>query len=397
MGLSVRDILILDYFEGKPVHTRVPAYQEKVLGKNAGTRIHELLEEGWIRHTRPQETVNMLPDKALSDFLAHYGLDSSGSHVELVRRVIQEIPEADYAHVVPKLYIATTDGRREMNHHMAYILNARFNYGLTEGEIGEAQAALTARGQSFRPFDILLRAFHQKENIFTMGGEWTHLRNLYFTMGNFYVHEEDNRSALSMFYLVFLIDMSGLENHNRVVAYEDIFPTQKGIILLMDQLRNDLGMTLPAVKVDFLSSIARLGPRLPFSYFSPQVMSRMLIDRLSGHDFDRTRYLADVNMPDPSATAYHYQAPLTVRSLSPDGRQNSRPGASFAIHRHTMPAVPPVMRMPRFTAPPPFRPGGERRRVKKRRKPVDKKPVIRKKKSLLSRLFTSLDRRKRNK
>ena len=73
MGLSVRDILILDYFDGKPVHTKAPAYQEKVLGPHANQRIRLLLEEGWIRYTRPQETVNMLPDKALADFLAHYG------------------------------------------------------------------------------------------------------------------------------------------------------------------------------------------------------------------------------------------------------------------------------------------------------------------------------------
>ena len=39
MGLSVRDILILDYFDGKPVHTKVPAYQEKVLGPHANQRI----------------------------------------------------------------------------------------------------------------------------------------------------------------------------------------------------------------------------------------------------------------------------------------------------------------------------------------------------------------------
>ena len=86
----------------------------------------------------------MLPDKALADFLAHYGYSPEGSHAQLVRRVIENIPETDYAHAVPKLYIATMDGRREMNSHMAYILNARGNYGLTEGEIGEAQRTLAA-------------------------------------------------------------------------------------------------------------------------------------------------------------------------------------------------------------------------------------------------------------
>lgn len=389
MGLSIRDILILDYFEGKPVHTKVPRYQENVLGPHANTRIHELLQEGWIRHTRPSETVNMLPDKALSGFLAHYGLPSDGTHVELVRRVIENIPEKEYAHVVPKLYIATMDGRREITHHMAYILNARGNYGLTEGEIGEAQAALAFRGEPYRPADILLRAFQQKENIFKMSGEWTSLRNLYFTMANFYIREEKNKEALSMLYLVFLIDMSGMENRNTLTSYQNIFPTQKGIILLMDQLRKELHMSLSGVKVDFLSSIARLGPSLPFSYFSPQVMSRMLIDRLSGHDFDRTKYIVDVNTPDRTATAYHYRVPVYESPVSRVTRENSPPSASFSIHRSAMPAVPPVMRMPSFTAPPPFRPEDMNRKPKRRhhRKPVDKKPHLSKKQSFLSWLF----------
>ena len=37
-------------------------------GHDANDRIGLLYENGWIRYSRPQETVSMLPDKALSDF-----------------------------------------------------------------------------------------------------------------------------------------------------------------------------------------------------------------------------------------------------------------------------------------------------------------------------------------
>lgn len=67
MGLSVRDILILDYFDGKPVHHRMPPYKLNIYGSDANDRIDELMADGWIRASRPQETVNMLPDKMLSD------------------------------------------------------------------------------------------------------------------------------------------------------------------------------------------------------------------------------------------------------------------------------------------------------------------------------------------
>lgn len=352
MSLSIRDILILDYFNGKPVHSTVPKYQQDLYGADADTRIHDLCEEGWVRHSRPQETVNMLPDKALSHFLAAHGLPAEGTHSELVRRVIREIPENEYAHAVPKVYVATADGNQEIAHHMAYVLNARCNYGFSEGEIGEAQRSLTAKGASCTASDILKCAFQQKSALFVMAGEWTKLRNLYFRISNFHLRARQNEEALAYLYLVFFLDMSGMENRNSLVKYEKLFPTQKGIIILMNQLRSELGLTDRGVKSAFLTSIARMAPRLPFSYFSPQVMGDILVERLAGHEFSHVKYLPYRNPPDPTASAYHYaEGPRETAE-----KTDSQPGASFLIHRNVTPPVPPVMRLPKFTAPPPFVP-----------------------------------------
>ena len=74
MGLSVREILILDYFDGKPVHAKMPSYLYATYGSDADLCLDRLYADGWIRESTPRETVNMLPDKALSDFLKRYGL-----------------------------------------------------------------------------------------------------------------------------------------------------------------------------------------------------------------------------------------------------------------------------------------------------------------------------------
>ena len=223
-----------------------------------------------------------------------------------------------------------------------------------------------------------------------MGGEWTRLRNLYFTMGNFYVRQDENHTALTMLYLVFLLDMSGMENRNRLVTYEELFPTQKGIILLMNQLRKELGMSEMAVKTDFLSSIARMGPRLPFSYFSPQVMARILVERLRGFDFDRTRYISEANTPDTSSKAYHYRSvPFSPPEGRGEGRDNSSPQDSFGIRRHLTPPVPPVMRVPAFTIRP-FVPSPKARRKVRRKVEPKRKTSVKgkeKKKNWIARLF----------
>lgn len=357
MGLSIRDILILDFFNGKPLHAKVPAYQQDLYGADANARILTLCGEGWIRHSRPQETVNMLSDKALTDLLARRGLDDSGTHSELVRRVVKEVPEEAYSLVVPKLYVATTDGKLEMAHHMAYILNARGNYGFSEGEIGEAQRSLSARKTSFTASDILKYAFQQKSALFVMAGEWTKLRNLYFTRANFCLRAQKNEDALSYLFLVFLLDMSGMENRNSLVRYEKLFPTQKGIIVLINQIRTELALTERGVKSAFLSAIARMAPRLPFSYFSPQIMGDLLVERLEGKEFSHEEYRKYRNVPDPSVGGYRYE----FSEEDPAEKTNSKPSEAFLIHRNVVPPVPPVLRLPSFAAPPPFVPPGAKK------------------------------------
>ncbi len=365
--LSIRDILILDYFDGKPVHHRIPPYKLNIYGEDANDRMNGLLEDGWIRVSRPQETVNMLPDKALSDFLKVYGLSGEGTHAELTGRVIAKLPEKTYSHVAPKVYVLSKEGKAEIGHHMAYVLNVRENYGLTEGEIGESQNALALRGEPFTARDILYRAFQQKITIYTMAGEWSKLRNMYYTMANFYLRVKKNEEALPYLYLVFFLDMSGMGNKNNLVPYENLFPTQKGMILLMDEIRRSLHLSLDDVKTAFLSSIARMAPRLPFAYFSPQMMAAMLLERLKGIDFNGTKYIAHRNVPDPSSKAYHYV---------PYGRSDARvPRRQAAVVKPKLMA-PPVLRMPTFTAPEPFRPSEEALRPEERLKPVKERPVM---------------------
>lgn len=365
--LSIRDILILDYFDGKPVHHRIPPYKLNIYGEDANDRLNGFLEEGWIRVSRPQETVNMLPDKALSDFLKVYGLSGEGTHAELTGRVIAKLPEKTYSHVAPKIYVLSKEGKAEIGHHMAYVLNVRENYGLTEGEIGESQNALSLRGEPFTARDILYRAFQQKITIYTMAGEWSKLRNMYYTMANFYLRVKKNEEALPYLYLVFFLDMSGMGNKNNLVPYENLFPTQKGMILLMDEIRRSLHLSMDDVKTAFLSSIARMAPRLPFAYFSPQMMAAMLLERLKGIDFNGTKYIAYRNVPDPSSKAYHYV---------PYGRSDARvPRRQAAVVKPKLMA-PPVLRMPTFTAPEPFRPSEEALRPEERLKPVKERPVM---------------------
>ena len=372
MALPIKDILLLDYFDGKPLHTQMPSYLQSTYGKDAQVRIDRLYADGWIRESKPQETLNMLPDKALSDFLKKHGLSGEGSHAELVRRIISEIAEKEYAHGVPKIYVVEQKGKAEIGHHMAYILNVREKYGLTEGEIGESKAALALKGNPYTARDVLARAFHQKISIYTMAGEWSKLRNLYYIIANFHLRGGEQDKTLSYLFLVFFLDMSGMGNKNTVTPYENLFPTQKGMVLLMDELRHKERMTVESVRSAFLSSIARMAPRLPFSYFSPQIMADQLLERLRGVPFNGAKYIADKNVPDASSKAYHYV---------PWGRNDAKKEQEPPKFSRPKIMAPPVLRMPAFTAPAPFESTEDRKRREERMKRAAvtrKRPVIEK-------------------
>lgn len=306
MSLSVKDILLLDYFDNKPLHTEISVYKEKIYGKNTHERLLSLLDNGWIRYSTPKETLHMLPEKALSDFLSRHGVKSEGTKADLIRLIIQKIPEKAYYHAVPKVYTVTKKGRDEISHNMAYILNARENYGLSESEIRHWQSYLSHKGEPYNSRKVLERAMNEKASVYIMAGEWSKLRNLYYTTANFYLRSKDNENAVSYLFLVFFLDISGMRDKNRLENYEKLFRTPKAIILLIDELRLKLKISLSDMKPKFLSTIARMAPRLPFSYFSVHTSAFILTECLRGTDFSPRKYITERNVPDPSDKGYKF-------------------------------------------------------------------------------------------
>lgn len=185
------------------MHALIPEYQRDLYGADANARIHDLCEGGWMRESQPHETVNLLSEDVLVRLLTEKGLSPSGAKADLVRRVIRDIPEAEYARIVPKVYVATAEGQREISRNMAYVLNGRFNYGLSRIDIHRARKLIEARGIPPTAGTVLARAFEEKIADLASSGSWAKLRNLYFRQSNFYLRAEDDQKALTSLFLVF--------------------------------------------------------------------------------------------------------------------------------------------------------------------------------------------------
>lgn len=103
-------------------------------------------------------------------------------------------------------------------------------------------------------------------------------------------------------------------------------------------------------------------------------MGDILIERLNGIEFSHVKYLPYRNPPDPTSTAYRYVAGPRDDTEKTD----SQPSASFLIQRKVTPPVPPVLRLPTFTAPPPFHPP----ETVKKPEPKPAPPPVKEEKSL---------------
>ena len=97
-----------------------------------------------------------------------------------------------------------------------------------------------------------------------------------------------------------------MRDKNRLENYEKLFRTPKAIILLIDELRLKLKISLSDMKPKFLSTIARMAPRLPFSYFSVNTSAFILTECLRGMDFSPRKYITERNVPDPSDKGYKF-------------------------------------------------------------------------------------------
>ena len=78
------------------------------------------------------------------------------------------------------------------------------------------------------------------------------------------------------------------------------------MILLLDEVRHRENMTAEEVKAAFRFFCRAHGAETAVLLFSPQVMAAQLLERLRGVPFNGAKYIAERNVPDPSAGAYHY-------------------------------------------------------------------------------------------
>ncbi len=303
--LPVIDLLLLNEFDGKQENYEIPAYRVEEFGKDYLKRVQRLLNDGYLKFSSTEESLNSLTIPRLKDILRGNNQKLSGNKSELVKRILENIPSKNYEGFLPKIYKLSPIGRKEIENRSAYIENKQQQYGFLNSEIESVEKTLPATeknsaGKIFEKLFARNMLKHQSEKNFGL------LRNNYFLVHKFLIKRGRIEESLRALLTVIYFDLSGMSNDNFVEEYysrERLLDTS--IWGEIDKEKTALNLSDDTLMKLFEESV-RQTVKLPFSYFEIETMKSMILDRLHGQMNLFERYEKYRNVPSEDNPHYEY-------------------------------------------------------------------------------------------
>ena len=304
--LPVVDLLLLNEYDGREVDYEPAAYKLEEYGRDYRRRVERLISAGYLKIATPEETLVKLTIPALKNILRTNGQKLSGGKKDLVTRIVENVPSANYARQIPKFYAATERGRRELEQRSAYIENQRLPDRFLNSEIAAVEARLLAAGEysADRVFEELFARYMMKRGA---AQDFGLLRNSYYGQAQFLKRRGRLVEAVTALLTVIYLDLTGMGNDNTVEDYDSlgwVFETRAWREL--DKIRTALNLTDEELKVKFVTAANTCVARPPFSYFSVDTMTEILLARLYGQMDLAERYRSRSRKPSTRSPHYRY-------------------------------------------------------------------------------------------
>ena len=304
--LPVVDLLLLNEYDGREVGYEPAAYKLEEYGRDYRRHVERLISAGYLKIASPEETLVKLTIPALKNILRANGQKLSGGKKDLVSRIVENVSPEKYAGQIPKYYAATERGRWELEQRSAYIENQRLPDRFLNSEIAAVEARLLAAGEysADRVFEELFVRDMMKRGA---AQDFGLLRNLYYGQAQFLKRRGRLIEAVTALLTVIYFDLTGMGNDNTVEDYNSlgwVFETRAWSEL--DKLRTALNLTDEELKAKFVTAANTCVSRPPFSYFSVDTMTEILLARLYGQMDLAERYRSRRRKPSTRSPHYRY-------------------------------------------------------------------------------------------
>ena len=306
MGLSINQILLLNEFNGREKNYRLSQYKKEKFGKHPYKIIYELTQEGYLTFTTPAQSLSYLTIPALKKILRENNQKVSGNKSTLVERIIATIDEDNWNKKVPRHYVLTPAGEKELSDNYIFILNEKLMLGFLNSELLAAKNNYIKQNNYYNMEAVLLEVFGKKISELMTARDWGLVRNQYFNLSSLFEFENKLTKAIQFLLLVKYMDYSGMGNNNMVEEYDSLnWVSQTSISSQIDKLMVKADILINNIDVLYFDALKNI-PRLPFQYFSDADVLNFIKDELLGKSFDPSLYEYKHNIPIENHADYSY-------------------------------------------------------------------------------------------
>lgn len=157
--ISYLDARALKFWNQRASDFKIPShYADTAFGRNVGPALYRLLACGYLDTEGIEKSIELKKVPDLKAILANRKLKVSGTKAELVRRLMDNIPENELQELFPnKVYRITDKGKQAMEYYSIIFANENYWLGLPFYRILRAKEANPTRSDE----DILLQLLLQ--------------------------------------------------------------------------------------------------------------------------------------------------------------------------------------------------------------------------------------------
>ena len=311
MELSVKDVYLLDFYNGRIKDYTISESQYSVYGADYKKRVQWLLENGYFTFENDEEALMHLTNKELQDILKANLQKSSGVKKVLVQRIMENVSREEYISKVEHRYKITDKGKNEIEDKAIYLESKDKGYGFLETEIAHVENEFKKQG-NFDKDEVLLFLFNKKIDEQKSKKNYEQLRYSFLSLSHYFVRRGKLEDALKTSLLSIYIDFSGMDDKNKVSTYKNSNEYIEINRFLNEAFfARDLSSNIISLNVD-VSNLAELlrealcfyGLRLPFQYYDDDVFCNMIIDALNGEKDILVKYEKYRNVPEGNNPNY---------------------------------------------------------------------------------------------
>lgn len=178
----------------------------------------QLINEGYYELSSFSEKLEQLKLPELKAILQDNNLPTKGKKAELIKLIVEEIPENKVNLSKEEMYSLSEKGRCFLEENKNFVELHRYkNYQISLEDYYNA----TKDDKYKRNFnDVAWQIFNERTLLYQQNNEYSSERYNYFHMANLLLTEGKKEHALQLFLYCLVIDLSGVESINMIELYK---------------------------------------------------------------------------------------------------------------------------------------------------------------------------------